>query len=128
MVGGGGQPDNLVVGAEGAGREQLHLIDFGTAEALVDRHGRARLDAQAPEGTPAFMAVSAHAQRPVSPRDDLEALGSARSTSLSLSLSLPPSLLSPPSLSDTPSSLSLSLALSFSGPGPSPPHTLSLSL
>ena len=72
------QPDNLVVGAaSGAGRDQLHLIDFGTAEPLRDRHGRPRADAQAAEGTVAFMAVSAHAKRPVSPRDDLEAFGCA---------------------------------------------------
>ena len=70
------QPDNLVVGpAGGPGQDQLHLIDFGTAEPLRDRHGRRREDGQAAEGTLAFMAVSAHAKRPVSPRDDLEAFG-----------------------------------------------------
>ncbi|EKX31324.1 hypothetical protein GUITHDRAFT_122480 [Guillardia theta CCMP2712] len=53
---------------------KLHLIDFGTAEALVDLAGRRRLQAQAAEGTPAYMATTVHKKEPLSKRDDVEAL------------------------------------------------------
>ncbi|EKX31325.1 hypothetical protein GUITHDRAFT_149378 [Guillardia theta CCMP2712] len=67
------KPENLVLGGEGL-ENQLHLIDFGTAEALVDLAGRRRLQAQAAEGTPAYMATTVHKKEPLSKRDDVEAL------------------------------------------------------
>jgi serine/threonine protein kinase len=69
------KPDNIVAGAEGKFEFFLHLIDFGTAERLLDRHGNPRSDLQQIEGTRSFMAVSVHQCKPVSARDDLEAMG-----------------------------------------------------
>mmetsp|Transcript_74887 Transcript_74887/g.121700 ORF Transcript_74887/g.121700 Transcript_74887/m.121700 type:complete len:419 (+) Transcript_74887:322-1578(+) len=69
------KPENLVLGCAGtAGARKLHLIDFGTAESLVDRNGVRRTAAQAVEGSVPYMAVTVHQKQPLGKRDDVESL------------------------------------------------------
>jgi serine/threonine protein kinase len=67
------KPENLVLG-NGAAESQVHLIDFGTAEALLDRNGARRAAPQRMEGTLPYMATTVHQKQPLSKRDDLESL------------------------------------------------------
>jgi serine/threonine protein kinase len=67
------KPENLVLG-NGAAESQVHLIDFGTAEALLDRTGARRVAPQRMEGTLPYMATTVHQKQPLSKRDDLESL------------------------------------------------------
>ena len=69
------KPDNIVICSNSKGKDQLFLIDFGTAEALFDRKGARRTTPQAAEGTLAYMAMSVHKGEAFSARDDLEAFG-----------------------------------------------------
>jgi serine/threonine protein kinase len=69
------KPENLVLGVAGtAGARKLHLIDFGTAESLVDRNGLRRTTPQAAEGSLPYMAVTVQQKQPLGKRDDVEAL------------------------------------------------------
>ena len=68
------KPENLVLGVAGSkAARKLHLIDFGTAESLVDRNGARRTAPQAAEGSLPYMAVSVHNQNALGKRDDVEA-------------------------------------------------------
>ena len=69
------KPENLVLGCEGtADALKLHMIDFGTSESLVDRHGARRTEKQNAEGSVPYMAVSVHEKQPLGKRDDVESL------------------------------------------------------
>lgn len=67
------KPENLVTEAQDGGGA-LHLIDFGTAEALCDREGRRRTGPQAVEGTLPYMSTTTQKKQPLSKRDDLQSL------------------------------------------------------
>lgn len=66
------KPENIVVGLDDSG--QLFLIDFGTAQHRLDRHGRIKTEPQDVEGTYPYMSVWVLKKQPMGKRDDIESL------------------------------------------------------
>ncbi|MCA9540557.1 MAG: serine/threonine protein kinase, partial [Myxococcales bacterium] len=69
------KPDNIMLFADGEGRERAKVLDFGIAKILDADNGATLTTGAAMVGTPAYMAPEQIRSAPVGPGTDLYAMG-----------------------------------------------------